>query len=351
VVRVTIPIAHLRAAGLGEQVEALSAAVAAYLDDDETLDRVDSNVAVISDPFGGRDALCEYAAELLDDQARHVTLSSVVTDEGDLPEIPTDQALLLSDCHYLYRRGIGGFEMLETFLERLAMTNTLVVTTWNRYSWRYLAAVHRIDEVFPLEITLPPLSADQIAAVIDAHIEGESPEFVDTGEAGRIKTVDVYRHDVGLWGDRSISVPLVRPNLAWLVSWSFVGDDDSVEAVVYEKLRRLSHGNPGIATTLWDRSVRDDGGRSTVAPGYIEDPVGDSTVLSDDAAFLLWLVVAMEGVERSELAEMLGEDAIGTAIQTLANRGIVTVDDTQVRLEPTGLHPAVEELQRRRLVW
>jgi len=348
---VTIPIEHLRAAGLGSQVEALSTAVAEYLDDDKTLDRVDSNVAVVSDPFGGRGALLDYAGELLGEDARRVSLSSILTDEVELPEIPTDRALLLEDCHYVYRRSVGGFDVLEAFLERLAMTNTLVVTSWNRYSWQYLSAVRRIDEAFPLTITLPPLSAEQIEAVIEAHVDGVLPEFVDTGEAGRIKTLDIVRYPVGLPGGRTVAVPILRPDLAWLASWSANGDAESIEAVVYETLRRLSHGNPGIATSLWDRSVRENADGPTIAPAYIDDPVTDCSVISDEAAFLLWAVVAMESVDRTQLTAMLDQDAIGTEIQTLANKGILTVEEDSVTLTTAGLHPAVAELERRRLVW
>ena len=347
---VTIPIEQLRAAGLGPQVERLSTAVAEYLDADKTLDRVDSNVAVVSDPFGGRAALLEYAAELLGDRARRHSISGIA-DADELPAIQGERALILEGCHYLYRRDIDGFDRLEEFLERLAMTNTLVITGWNRYSWQYLRAVERIDEAFPLTITLPPLDAEQIESVVRAHDDGPYPDYVDTGEAGRIKTLDLVRHDVSLPGDRALSVPLVRPNVSWLVSWSIWDDDESIEAVVFEKLRRLSHGTPGIATSLWDRCVRDGADGRTIAPAYIDDPVEECDRISDDAAFLLWLVVALEGVERAQLADMLDEDAIGTEIQTLANKGIVRVGDSEVRLRPLGLHPAVEELERRGLVW
>jgi len=347
---VTIPIEQLRAAGLGPQVERLSAAIASYLDEEKTLDRVDSNVAVVSDPFGGRAALLEYAAELLGDRARRYSISGIA-DGDDLPDIEGETALVLEGCHYLYRRDIDGFDRLEEFLERLAMTNTLVITGWNRYSWRYLTAVQRIDEAFPLTITLPPLDAEQIESVVRAHDDGAYPEYVDTGEAGRIKTVDLVRHDLSLPGDRSLSVPLLRPNVSWLVSWSIWDDDESIEAVVFEKLRRLSNGTPGIATSLWEQSVRDGPTGRTIAPAYIDDPVEDCHLISDDAAFLLWLVVAMEGVERAQLADMLDQDAIGTEIQTLANKGIVRVDGSAVQLQPLGLHPAVEELRRRGLIW
>ncbi|WP_284010582.1 hypothetical protein [Haloarcula pelagica] len=347
---VTIPVDHLRAAGLGTQVELLSTAVAEYLDDDKTLDRVDSNVAIVSDPFAGRTALLEYAEELLGEQARRVTLSEVVTGEEPLPEIPTDRALLLADCHYLYRRCVGGFDVLDEFLERLAMTNQLVVTTWNRYSWRYLAAVRRVDQSFPLEIRLPPMDAEQIEAVVRAHVGDSLPTFVETGAAGRIKTVDVGRYPVDLWGDRTVRLPYVRPNPAWVASW-WSDEDTQLQAVVYEKLRRVSHGNPGIATSLWDRSVRETEDGREIAPRYVRDPVADCTGLADETAYLLWHVVAMEGLDRDRLASMLDRERIDTAVQTLANMGVVDVAGREISLRPVGLHPAVAELTRRQLLW
>lgn len=345
----TIPISHLRAAGLGTQVERLSTAVAEYLDPERTLDRVDSNVAVVSDPFAGRAAMLDYAAELLDDDARRIALSEFATDDTVLPEIPDDRALLLEDCHYLFQRRIGGFDVLEEFLERLAMTNTLVVTTWNRYAWQYLSAVRRVDQSFPLEIRIPPLDAGQIEAVVRAHAD-ELPTFVETGAAGRIKSLDTGRYPLELWGDRTVTVPYVRPDPAWLVSW-WTEEDREIQAVVYEKLRRVSHGNPGIAVSVWDRSVRETDDGSEIAPGYVRDPVEAIPGLADETAFLLWHLVAMERLDRDGMAATLDQERIGTEIQTLANAGVVDVDGRRISLRPVGLHPAVGELQRRQLLW
>lgn len=345
----TIPVADLRAAGLDEEVEALSKVVAQYLDDEKDLDRADSNVAVVSDPFAGRAALLDYAEELLGDDVVRVGLESVVTDPGRLPDIPSDRPLLVDDCQYLYRRCIGGFDVLDRFLERLAMTDTLVVTSWNRYAWGYLAAVRGVGESFPLEIHIPPLTAAQTAAVVTAHRDGDEPAFVDAGTAGRVKTVTVDRRPVSLPGDRTVDVPVVRANPAWLTSWTTRDADESIEAVVYEKLRRVSHGNPGIATTVWEHSVRETDDGAEIAPGYIEDPVTQLDRIDEPKAFLLLLVVSMESVRRATLEEVL-DAPVDTDLQALASEGVVSVTDDRVRLEPVGLHPAVDSLRRRRML-
>jgi hypothetical protein len=348
---VTIPVEDLRAAGLGAQVERLSTTIARYLDDDKHLPGARSNVAVISDPFAGRNSMLDYAEKLLGAETQRVTFSEVVTTEIQLPDLPPDGAIILDNCHYLYQRRIGGFDVLDAFLERLAMSDALVITSWNRYSWDYLSAVRDVGNSFPLSIRIPELTRPQIEAVISSFFESENPEFVDAGYAGRIKTVNVDRRSVGLPGDRSMSVPLLTPNPAWVTSWFERNDAKSIEAVVFEKLRRVSHGNPGVATTLWEQSVRDTEDGRKIAPGYIEDPVEAFTLADDDRAMLLLFVVSMEAVERDALDEMTADISVDTELQALVNDGILTLDGEKIRLRAEGLHPTVAELQRRGLLW
>ena len=60
----TVPIEELRSAGVGDEVETVATAVAEYLDGG-----TGANVAVVSEPYAGRDALLEYAESLLEDEA------------------------------------------------------------------------------------------------------------------------------------------------------------------------------------------------------------------------------------------------------------------------------------------
>lgn len=334
----TIPVESLRAAGYGDEVEAVGTAVADFLDDG-----VGSNVAVVSEPYAGRGALLDYAESLLEDDVHRVSLTEAV-DPDDVPSFPETGALLVENCHHLYRRCIDGFAPLDAFLEDIALTDRLVVTTWNRHAWAYLEAVRDVADSFPVEVEIPPLSAAEIEAVLDARDDEERPTFVDAGHAGRIKTVVFDSVDLGLWGDRTLSVPYPKPNTAWLATW---GEDDSdVSAVVYEKLRRLSHGNPGVAAALWDRSVQD----GEIAPGYVQAPEA-ALSLDDDAAFLLWAVVTNERVHVDTLSAVLGDRSFAADLEALDEEGVVAVDGDYVTVEPEALHRTAAALERRGLLW
>lgn len=335
----TVPVDQLRAAGYGDAVESVATAVAGYLDDG-----VGTTVAVVSDPYGGRDALLEYAATLLEDRTERVTLEDIVT--GDPPEIPDDRALLLENAHHLFHRAIGGFDALATFLDRMALSDTLVIAAWNRHAWRYLDAVRNVGDSFSRLVTIPPLDANEVRAVVEAHADTEAIEFVDTGAAGRIKTVVFGRVRLELPLLRRIAIPYPKPNPAWVKSWHERDERKSIEAVVYEKIRRVSHGNPGVTTTVWNESVED----GTVAPAYVDAPAIDLD-LDDDEAFLLWNVLAHESIDRAHLAELVGKGAVNTDLQRLADRDLVTILDGRAHIAPMALHPTIDALERRQLLW
>lgn len=91
----------LRAAGLGRLFDEIDAAVADHLAGSV------SNVAVIADPFAGREVLVEYADEALGAASGRVTLDTVVTSLDDV-EFPDTEVVLIDGCHYLYSRRING---------------------------------------------------------------------------------------------------------------------------------------------------------------------------------------------------------------------------------------------------
>lgn len=378
----TIPLEDLRAAGFGDEVERLGTAVAEYLDAG-----TGSNVAVVAEPYAGRGALLDYAASLLDGEAERVALEppaadvepptlpdaaardggrapaggvgspATSTDDDDGTESagasPTDSgdadmtgALIVADCHNLFDRHIDGFEALDAFLERLALSDPLVVTAWNRHAWTYLDAVRDVGDSFPVTVEIPPLDADELRTVIEARCGPDLPDAVNTGRAGRVEEVVVDRYPVRLPGGRTVGIPYPKPNTAWLAARSVSGTEESVEAVVYEKLRRVSNGNPGVAAAIWKRSVRD----GEIAPSYIEPPVVDDT-LDDDAAFLLWNVVAMESARVDRLDALFEDRPVEPVLQRLVQQDLVTVADRTVSIAPASLPAAVDVLERRGLAW
>jgi len=255
-------------------------------------------------------------------------------------------ALVVSDCHHLFDRHIDGFEALDAFFQRLALSDPLVVTSWNRHAWSYLDAVRDVGDSFPVTVEIPPLDADELRTVIEAHYGPGLPDAVDTGQAGRIEEVVFDRYPLPLPGGRSVGIPYPKPNTAWLAARSVSGTEESVEAVVFEKLRRVSRGNPGVAKAAWEEAVTD----GEIAPAYIEAPPSGLS-LDDDAAFLLWTVVAMESASIDRLDDLFEDRPVEATLQDLVEQGLVTVTDRTVAVAPESLPVAVDALERRRLVW
>lgn len=362
----TVPIEDLRAAGFGDEVERVGTAVAEYLDRG-----TGTNVAVVAEPYAGRDALLEYAASLVDDEATRVRLAPSAAD-GEPPTLPDATAtadgtqadggaeaagggetdpdrpgvLVVADCHHLFDRHIDGFATLDAFLDRLALSDPLVVTSWNRHAWRYLDAVRDVGDSFPVTVEVPPLSADQLRTVIESRFGPDLPAVVDTGRAGRIEEVVIERYEADLPGGRTVAVPYPSPNTAWLAARSVGGAEESLEAVVYEKLRRISGGNPGVAAAVWERSVRD----GEIAPAYIEAPAtGDE--FDDDAAFLLWTLVATESADVDRLDALFQDRPVEAVLQRLVQQDLVTVTDRTATIDAASLPAAVTVLERRGLAW
>jgi hypothetical protein len=363
---VSVPVEDLRAAGYGDEVETVATAVADYLDDG-----AGGNVAVVSEPYAGRDALLGYAQSLLEGEARWVDLGpGAVEGEGpDLPDGPahpgTDDeasderdsggdagpaeggtgagALIAADCHYLFERRIDGFDALDAFVDRIALSEELVVTSWNRYAWSYLDAVRDIHDSFTTVVEIPPLDATEIETVVETHHE-ELPTFVDRGSAGRVKTVVFDAATVPLPGRRSVDVPYPKPNPAWTASWTVADADESVRAVTFEKLRRVSNGNPGVALAVWADSLVD----GEIAPGDVDAFDADAT-LDADIAPVLWSVLARESVAVDRLTTVYDDRPVETVLQDLVERGLVTVDGDRVAVAPRALHPVADALERRRL--
>lgn len=336
----TLSADHLEPAGLTDRVTALERVVEAY-----RVEGRGASLAVVSDPFGGRAALADAVCEQLDGAVERRRLEAVVPPD-DVPD-PTDaEPLVLEDAQYLHTRRIGGFEPLDRFTDRLARADGLVVTTWNRYAWRYLGAVRDLDRPFTRVVDVPPLDAAGLRAVAADWFGPERPAFVDRGSAGRVRSFSLETASIDLPGGRSVAVPYPSPNPAWLAAWNRAVDDRSVETVVFEKLNRLAGGNPGVAAAIWERSYSD----GEIAPGDL-DALSLDRSLADDEALLLWAVVALEAVDGDVLAELPGVGRLHATLEPLRADGLVTVDAGRVSIRAEAVPAAVAALDRKGMLW
>jgi hypothetical protein len=309
---VALTVADLAAAGLGSQLATIEDAVAAHLDGSV------ANVAVVAEPYAGRDVLLAYAEDQFGAASGHVTFESLVTDSATL-EFPNREVVVVEGCHYLYSRRIGGFDVLNEFLDRIAASDALFVTAWNKWAWDYLAAVQDLDRAFPVHVHVPRLEPEAISALVREHVD-ELPAFVESDGHGRVKTVDFDRATVDVAG-REVSVPVPELNVEYLTARDMGEEYGETERVVYEKLARLAEGNPGVALALWDRAVR-DGELSPASLDAREEPLD----LDDDEAMTLTSVLTNERLAMGTLREILPDVNVAQAVQTLDHQGLVELE-------------------------
>lgn len=366
-----LTVADLAAAGLGSQLATIEDAVATHLEGSV------ANVAVVAEPYAGRDVLLEYAEDQFGAAAGHVTFESLVTDPGAL-EFPNREVVVVEGCHYLYSRRIGGFDVLDAFLDRIANADALFVTAWNKWAWDYLAAVRDVDRAFPVQVDVPRLEPEAISALVREHVD-DAPTFVESDGHGRVKTVDFDRASVDVAG-REVSVPVPTLNVEYLTARDMGEEYGETERVVYEKLARLAEGNPGVALALWDRAIR--GGE--MSPAFLDDREAPLD-LDDDEAMTLTSVLTNERLAMPTLGEILPDVNVAQAVQTLDHQGLVELErdarrrpgdaatdvdaDAEqavadgdgsssagervdvVSVAPERFHAAVEHLEGRRLLW
>lgn len=318
--------------------DAIDDAIAAHLDG------TDSNVAVVGEPFAGREVLLEYADEAFGAASQRVSYEDVVADEAAL-SFPNAEVIIVDGCHYLYTREIGGYDVLDEFLAEIVERDAMFVTSWNYYAWLYLTQIRDVEHTFPRQVEIPTLNSTEITELLVNNYGPEMPAFVQTGDAGRVKSLNFTTKTVAV-GSRSLGVPMPELNLEYITSRSNTDEFGNVEAVVFEKLTYLSDGNPGVAGRLWERSVRD----GEIAPAYVEE-VAQTLDIDDDEAFLLELILAKGSVGVDTLQKIVVGVPVQRSLGTLANLGVVDISEGRVELVPERLYATVDHLRRRQLIW
>jgi hypothetical protein len=323
---------------LDDRFDAIDGAVASHLDGSH------SNVAVIAEPFAGSGVLVDYADERFGAASQRVSYDTVVTDSEDL-EFPNAEVVLVEGCHNLYTRQIGGYDVLDEFLATVVDRDEMFVTAWNRYAWDYLSAIRDVEHTFPVQVRIPQLDSTAVTELLVNHYGPDLPEFVQTGEGGRVKSIGFSQRPLSV-GSRRLSIPMPELNLEYITSRSNSDRYSDLQAVVFEKLTYLSDGNPGVAGRLWERSVRD----GEIAPAYVEE-IDETLVIDDDEAFLLELVLAKGEMSIAALEDVLVNVPVQRSLGTLADKNVLSVSDGTVGLVPERLYATAEHLRGRQLIW
>lgn len=318
-----------------------------------------SNIAVISEPFSGRTSLICEAAKIRKETTTLHTLSCVLKEEGFLDKLERSKDIVLLDnCHFLYMRKIGGFEMLERFLDFVASSEKLFITTWNLFSWNYLTRIFRLESIFPAQLSPPKLSADDLKKQILAQYDTK-PIFADESSLAEDnalrRCLQISKKTISFgFLNRSLEIPILKANCDVLKS-KLVGKiktkkdepEVSIEDRIFERLREASEGNPGVAKSIWEQIVK----IANVKPEDISKPQFKIDLNFDDA-FVLYIILSTESITKSELENIADMDIdMDQLLYNFARLGLISMNGELCKIKPEALHSLEGHLKGMRLVW
>lgn len=280
------------------------------------------NVAVVAEPYAGRERVIQEATDRLDATAEAVDFSSVADAVKKADAFAgSEGTVVVGGCEYLYTRRIDGFEPLERFVEAVAGSEATVVSSWSSYAWSYAEQATDADDLFREVVRLPSVGArciaDHLASEYDVsefesdlqQLEEEEPDTIEARVVERIP-FDVWR-------------------LFYEESENF-----------FERITALSGGNPGVARAVFES-------RSWEA----DDDEDDRAELSYEDAFALRVVLSKETVERGVIESVVEPRSLEKSLRRLSDAGLVELDGERVSLRPENLVDTVDHLGRRRLLW
>ncbi len=308
------------------------------------------NIAIIAEPFAGRTAI---ANEIETINAQKVTRLNLVCPVKNREEIAlpgqSKRIVIIDNCHFLYMRKIGGFEIIEELLKLIENPDIMFITTWNFYSWKYLDEVIKIGKFFPVQINLPKLTADQIKeSILSGYDKNEIKFLQDVGFENE-KIIDFAKYQVMIKPlNKTISIPYLKINYDRLkVRLSRKKKMVAIEDLIFEKIKHISNGNPGVAGIIWQRSLE----YPVIKPGNVKE-LSFNIDLDYDESFILSIILSMDSIGKIELAEIEGfEYQIDEMIFRLLKQGLIVMEDNNCRINPEALGSIVEFLKRSRLVW
>ncbi len=304
-----------------------------------------SNLAVISDPFYGESELIDRVEGMAGGEGIRINARSLILNFGVLEEA-NGRIAVIEEAHRLYRRKIGGFEIMNRFLNLMASSDRLFITSWNSYSWEYLEQVLDIGQHFPQKIRLSKMSADEIREMLLSGYEEGELTFVEEEDADEeLKVLNRATYQKTVLG-HSLEIPYPVIDVQSIRSRLERSEKKSPEEIFFERLTRISDGNPGVAELLWKEALDYPQVRNRLS-----DP--PSIDLDRDESFALSIVLSTGSVEMDELGEVLKPLSLSAQniAKLLEERGLVKIDGEVVSIRAEALKSAVEHLRRLRLVW
>lgn len=307
-----------------------------------------AHIAVIAEPFAGQSMLMQQIIRFYPHRVTHLPFYSVVRNTGFLDTMRrTEDIVLVEGCHFLALRRIGGFAMLDAFLELLSTSEKLFITGWNGFAWSYLNAVTRLEEHFPVAIRLPRIENATLKAMILSQYD-RPILFVDDTPPQEKRRFSIERRLVDLpFSDSPVALPWPKIAPRPGASGDATEAAGAAEDAIFDRINRIALGNYGVALRIWERSLESD----TVRMSSI--PANPCTVsLTIDEAFLLAVILSMESISFGDLEEIAHTDIdVRQVLYRLRVQGLIEEERDSYRVKPEALHCVSAYLQKIRMVW
>ncbi len=307
-----------------------------------------SHIAVIAEPFAGQQVMMEQITRYYPHRVTHLPFYSVVRNTDFLDAMRrTEEIVLMERCHFLALRRVGGFAMLEAFLDFLSTSEKLFITGWNAFAWSYLNSVIGIEKNLPVVIRLPRIDDETLKAMILSRYD-HPIRFVDDTPPQEKSRLSIQQH--------LVRVPFLNDpiRLPWIaVSTENGPGGDAADAgaaaadAVFSRINNLAQGNYGVALRIWERSIEGDTVRMSRIPA-----LPCSVSLTTDEAFLLTIILSMESISVGDLKAIAHPEIdLEQVLYRLRIQGLVEEERENYQVKPEALHCVSAHLKKIRMVW
>jgi hypothetical protein len=336
--------------GLDETIEKIKTAITDF----ESGQRI--NVAIIALPYAGKSELVDEIIKMHPHHVTKITFSSIISNKEEIPLLEDNNRIMIFDnCHYLYMRKIGGFDVLEEFLEMvISSDDRLFITTWNIHSWNYLNRVMDIGRYFPVRITLPQMDHENMKRFLLSEYAEDEIQFINDKEVKDEKIFRIVKRPIAERFTHSrINLYSLKINYIALQTMLFnKKPEETAESIIFKEIVKLSRGNPGVAKEIWDKWLE----HPVIKTSNI-DTIDTDIDLDSTGRFVLYLILSMGHIKKEELKNILNwscnvdDMIINKILFEMQNQDIIVKNAEYYSVKPERLYVVVRYLENIRLVW
>lgn len=331
--------------GLQNEIGKIQASIADY----ETGKKL--NIAIIAGTLAGKTILLGEIEKINQNRATRIAFPGIVRDRKEIfLSEDTKRVVLLDNCHYLYMRKPGGFDIFYEFLDMISSQERLFITTWNLYSWRYLNEAFGLERYFPVQIFIPAFEKENLRLFILKMYGKEEIRFYNDKESKEEPLIYTAKYPLELSSlGRKIFIPVLKLNIPYLKNRLLnKKETQTSEDRVFNKIYLESKGNPGIARRIWELGLD--------YPRIKPENIGQFSFdieLEYEEAFVLSLILSYQSLKKTEISDMIGSTLrVDEIIFRLLNQELIFKEEAgSFRVRPEALHSVVAYMGKLRLVW